>query len=92
MVHGREVTVHGSTPAQPDDPTQYKTMKSQHELVETETVDGDLYGNETVIYAEIAGAIRGETEYPVKPEHALVLTRVFDAIRTSAAENRVVLL
>ena len=90
VVNGKDITVHGSTPAQPDDPTQYKTMKSQDERVESETVGPGLYGDETTIYGEIATAIRGETEYPVKPEDALALTRVFDAIRTAADENRVV--
>jgi len=36
--------------------------------------------------------LRGGKPYPVKPDDALQLTRVLDAIRLSDAENRVVYL
>ena len=91
-IHGDKMTIHKTVPATPDDPTQYKTMKTQDEQRDEETITGAVYGDETAIYVEIASALHGDGEYPVKPEHALQLTRVFDAIRTSAEENRVVLL
>ena len=90
VIHGNNMTIHRTTPSMPDDPTKYKTMKSQDDRKDEETIDGALYGDETAIYAEIASALGGEKEFPVKPDHALTLSRIFDAIRTSADENRVV--
>ena len=61
------------------------------EVVE-ESVAWTVYGDENEIYPEIARALRGEKAFAVKPAEALALTRVFDAIRTSSQENRVVTL
>ncbi|HUT23332.1 MAG TPA: Gfo/Idh/MocA family oxidoreductase, partial [Sumerlaeia bacterium] len=98
VVRGREITIHKKTPLRPADPTDFATMKPAEgdEPAESETlretVEGAVYGDENAIYAEVAQAIRGEKEFPVRPEHALELTRVLDAIRLAGQENRVVVL
>lgn len=92
VVRGRNIKIYRNTPAQPDDPTRYATMKSTDESVTEETLEGHVYGDEKEIYGIIGRSLLGQGDYPVKPAHALALSRVFDAIRTSAAENRVVVL
>ncbi|MDH7570164.1 MAG: Gfo/Idh/MocA family oxidoreductase, partial [Armatimonadota bacterium] len=92
VVRGRELTLHRNTPAHPSDPTRYGTMQTTDNEVITETLGPHLYGDEYEIYGEIAQALRGERSYPVTPGDALQLSRVFDAIRTSSEENRVVFL
>jgi hypothetical protein len=67
-------------------------MASQDETVIEEALEGEIYGDEKEIYAEIAQAVRGEKPYPVTPDDALQLTCVLDAIRLSDAENRIVYL
>lgn len=90
VVRGNEMTVYRNTPAAPDDPTKYSTMRSTDERTDTETIQGAMYGDQNEIYKEIAAALRGTKDYPVKPEDALELSRTFDAIRTASEENRVV--
>lgn len=90
VVRGNAMTVYKKTPRRPDDPTDYASMKADDQEVITETIGGAVYGDETAIYAEIAQAVLGQRPYPVRPADALELTRVFDALRTSATENRVV--
>lgn len=92
VVRGRNLKIYHTTPATPGDPTQFITMKSKEGSIQEETIEGALYGEEKDIYAEIAAGLQGKGDYPVKPAHALRLSRVFDAIRTSAEENRVVVL
>jgi len=92
VIRGDELTLHRNTPVRPDDPTQYATMKAQEDQVTREKLGGNPYGNEHEIYGEVAQALRGEKPYPVKPADALQLSRIFDAIRASAEENRVVAL
>ena len=92
VVRGRKMTIYHNTPVMPDDPTRYATMKSQDESVTEEALEGAIYGDEKEIYAEIGASLKGGGDYPVKPAHALQISRVFDAIRTSAAEDRVVVL
>lgn len=89
---GQQITIRSNTPVQPDDPTNFATMKADETQVTEETVGSDIYGDEHAIYVEIACAIRGECPYPTGTHHALELTRVLDAIRTSSQENRVVCL
>lgn len=48
------------------------------------------FGDAFEIYPAIARALNGEEPYPATPESALQLTRTLDAVRLSAAENRVV--
>jgi len=92
VIRGDDLTILKSTPAQPGDPTKFYSMKSQDEEVIEEKLTGKSYGEENSIYAEMAQAIRGERAFAVRPEDALQLSRVFDAIRLSDEENRVVTL
>ena len=92
VMRGRKLTVQKNTPVQPDDPTKYATMRADGKDIIEEEVGPAIYGDEVLIYAEIAKALRGECPYPVTPAHALQLTRVLDAIRTASNENRVVML
>jgi predicted dehydrogenase len=89
---GRKLKVVKQTPARPADPTQFSTMQAQPAEVLEETVEGAVYGDENVIYKEIAAAMKGEAPYPVPVEDALQLSRVLEAIKVSSAENRVVML
>lgn len=90
VVRGQHLTMHRKTPAQPDDPTKYADMKADEAQTVEEDVAGTQYGDEIEIYAEIAAAIGEGKPYAVPPEDALALSQVFDAIRTSSEENRVV--
>ena len=87
---GKTIKVHGSTPSRPDDPTQYAAMRSTDDSITEETVEGNIYGDEHEVYAEVAMAIRGEAEAPVSTEDALEVSRVLEAIRVSSDGNRVV--
>ena len=77
-------------PPQPSDPTKFTTTTAEADTRTEEVVEGALYGDEVRIYAELAQALRGRTPFAVNPEDALELSRVLDAIRTSAEENRVI--
>ncbi|MBI5095435.1 MAG: Gfo/Idh/MocA family oxidoreductase [Candidatus Hydrogenedentes bacterium] len=90
VMHGPHLKLNHTTPKRPTDPTQPLFMKSEDTTITEETIDGNLYGDEYAVYKAIAKALRGEEAFPVKPEDALELSRVIDAIRTSAEENRVV--
>ncbi|MFH1008562.1 MAG: Gfo/Idh/MocA family oxidoreductase [Candidatus Latescibacterota bacterium] len=90
VVRDQDLTVYRNIPDRPDDPTQFGTMKSLDEEIIQEKIEGALYGDEHRIYAEIAQALRGEKPFPVQPSDALELSRVFDAIRTSSEQDRVV--
>jgi len=92
VVHGEKLRVHKCSPAQPDDPTKFSTMKADADETIEETIEGGRYGDQDRIYAEVAQAIRGEKDFAVAPAHALELSRVLDAIRASSEENRVVTL
>ena len=91
-VRGLDLSVHRSTAKAPDDPTQFATMQSEGTTVTHERLVGDPYGDQHEIYAELAQALRGEIAPPVTPDQALTLSRLFDAIRLSSEENRVVTL
>ncbi|MBN2310377.1 MAG: Gfo/Idh/MocA family oxidoreductase [Candidatus Hydrogenedentes bacterium] len=90
VVRDGAIKVYKKTPAQPDDPTNYGSMRGTDEDVFEEAIEGSRYGDEFQIYAEVAQALRGERPYPVTPEDALELSRVLDAIRISSEEDRVV--
>lgn len=90
VVRGKSMLIHQSTPAQPTDPTQFATMQSEDKQAAVETLEGKTCGDQNEIYEHIARAIRDEEPFPVKPEDALELSRVLDAIRTSSEEDRVV--
>lgn len=92
VVRGQQMTISQDTPVQPDDPTQYATMKTDNRQISEETLGSNTYGDEREVYADIARALRGEQAFPVTPAHALALTRVLDAIRLSDAEDRLVML
>jgi len=91
-VRGLDLTVSRNTAKAPDDPTLFATMQSEGTSVTTERLVGDPYGDQNEIYAELAGVVRGEKPQPVPTADALNLSRLFDAIRTSSDENRVVTL
>ncbi len=90
VVRDRHVKICKNTPVHPEDPTKTNTMDSSNELVIEEDLEGALYGDENEIYAEIACALRGESNYAVTPQHALDLTRLLDAIRLSAERGAAV--
>ncbi|HOX39187.1 MAG TPA: Gfo/Idh/MocA family oxidoreductase [Candidatus Brocadiia bacterium] len=90
VAYGQDMKIYRKVPPKPDDPTKYSEMRSEEESVSEEKVKGCMYGDSAEIYREIAQALRGEKEYPVKPAHALELSETFDAIRRSDRENRVV--
>ena len=92
VVRGQDLKMYKSVPGCPDNPINTSTMEAQGETIIEETLESELYGDGKEIYAEVAQALRGEKPYPVKPDDALQLTRVLDAIRLSDAENRVVYL
>ena len=90
LVRGLDLSIHRNTAKAPEDPTQFATMQSEGTSVTEERLVGDPYGDQNEIYAELARVIQGEIPAPVKPADALALTNIFDAIRTSSEENRVV--
>lgn len=90
LISNAKLILHRATPPQPDDPTRFTSMQATDESRTEELLEGSIYGDEHEIYSEIAAALRGQSAYAVRPEDALELTRVLDAIRTSAEENRVV--
>lgn len=89
VVWGNELSLQSCVPEKPSDSLSYGRTKDRPELL-TETVPGEIYGDEHEIYDCIAKALMGEAEYPVSTGDALELTRVLDAIRLSDSENRVV--
>ena len=89
-VRGMDMVIHSSTPQRPGDPTQFETMQSEGTGITEERLEGNPYGDENEIYAELAAAVRGEIEQPVPTSDALAISRLFDAIRLSSEENRVV--
>ena len=89
VARGSDLTIHTSVPAKPGDPTQYTTMKTADDQVTEETVPGSEYGDTDQVYREIAQAVGGQRKFAVEPADALQLSRVLDAIRTAADENRV---
>jgi predicted dehydrogenase len=90
VVRESELKVYKNTPARPDDPTVSGAMESSGEETTVETLGRSIYGDTDEIYTEVAQALRGERAFPVTPADALELSRVLDAIRTAAEENRVV--
>lgn len=89
VVRGRDITIHTAAPAAPRDPTQTYTMTSEPTITH-EQVGEHIYGDEGLIYSQLAKALRGEASFPVTPDDALFVTRVLDAIKKSDEENRVV--
>lgn len=82
VVRGQNLAVRRCTPARPDNPTRYSTMKTDGERSE-ETIATSAYGDTGEVYAEIARAVAGEQPFAVTPDDALRLTRVLDAVRLS---------
>jgi len=90
VVRGRDLSVRRHTPSRPDDPTKFATMQADTQETSTEELAPAVYGDEHQVYAEIAAAVSGAHPFPVTPADALELSRILDAIRTSAEEDRVV--
>lgn len=88
--HDRRLVVHAAAPPRPADPTQYSSMQTDAEITYEETTEGCAQGDQFEIYRHIADAMQGKTRYGVKPQDALQLSRVFDAIRASNDKNQVV--
>jgi predicted dehydrogenase len=82
IVRGREIEVHAAALPDKIDPSNYRNAVEVK--VNKTTFSGNQYGDERVIYGEVARALRGEAAYPVTPESALTLTQTLDAIRKSA--------
>jgi predicted dehydrogenase len=92
LVRGNSFRINRSSLAHAADPTQYACMNPDDITLTEETVPGATYGDENEIYTQIAAAIRNEQDFPVTPNDALELTRVFDAIRLSSETNSIVAL
>jgi predicted dehydrogenase len=92
VVRDNHIKIYKRIPPRPEDPTQFNTMQSEAAETLEETVAGNPYGDEHEIYAELAQALRGVKDFAVTPADALQLSRVFDAIRTSGEQNRVIAL
>jgi predicted dehydrogenase len=90
IVRGGEIEVHAASLAGKIDASNYRNAVDVK--VTKTVVSGNQYGDERVIYQEIAKALRGEAAYPVTPESALALTRTLDAIRKSAETGEAVAL
>lgn len=89
VVRDNCMKIYQQAPAHPTDPTQQNDMKAQDEAVIEETLEGELFGDTTEVYGEIAQALSGRTTFPTTPDDALLLSRLLDGIRTSGEENRV---
>ena len=89
IVQGSELTIHTAALSAPEDPTKTSLMQAKAG-VSHEKLSGELYGNSETIYRELAQALRREKKFPVTPQDALALTKILDAIKISATENRVV--
>ncbi|MBT4817248.1 MAG: hypothetical protein HON70_16205, partial [Lentisphaerae bacterium] len=87
---GKNIRICRNTPVQPDDPTRYGDMTSKDAETIEERIDGAIYGDQNVVYAEVAAALEQGTPFAVCPEDALQLSRTFDAIRTSGETGDVV--
>jgi predicted dehydrogenase len=90
VVEDRQVTMYSGRPHRPGDPTDYPAMAAAEAQVAGEVLQGELYGDAAEVYRAAADALRGREPFPVRPEEALELTRVLDAIRQSDLENQVV--
>ncbi len=95
FIKEKSVEIHQAITPADIDKTEYR---NQYEIkVINDDVDGDhritmgnRYGDASIIYPEIARAIRGEAPYAVTVESALKLTKIFDAVRISSETNQVV--
>jgi len=92
IVRDRGFSIYSGDPERPDDPTDPAAMAGKRLELTAETVGEHVYGDEYAIYPEIARALRDEKPYPVTTADALLLTRVFDAIKESDRTNQVVTL
>ncbi len=92
IVHDRAMRIHRSVPPRPGDPTRFTSMAPTDKSITEEVIEGEIYGDTDEIYTEIAAALLDERPYPVTPDDALHGSRLLDAIRLSAQENRVVVL
>ncbi len=89
-IRGRTLRMVQHAPDRPTDPTQFGTMKADARTVHEEELSGFPYGDEHEVYAEVAAALSDSAPFPVKPEDALELTRILDAIRLSSEADRAV--
>ena len=92
IANGKTIRICKNIPAQPDDPTRYGDMKSKDEAMVEETVQGAPYGDQNVVYAEVAEALQRGAPFAVAPEDALQLSKTLDAIRKSSETGDVVTL
>lgn len=85
---GNKLTIYHADKLPPPNPANYGTAIATETT--TETIGGESYGDQNQIYRDIAAALRGEKPYPVRPQDAYELTCLFDAIKQSNRENRLV--
>jgi predicted dehydrogenase len=90
IVRNREIEVHAAAYPEKIDPASYRNAVDVKisKAGEGKITAQNQYGDERIIYREIAQALRGEAAYPVTPESALTLTRTLDAIRKSSETGR----
>ena len=91
-VRGRDLQVVSGAPRQPEDPTAYGGMVGRGLDTQSERIEGALFGDAEEVYRCLAAAMHGRRPFPVTTDDALALTRVLDAIRTAALENRAIML
>jgi predicted dehydrogenase len=89
-VRSRDFKIIRQTPVQPTDPTAFASMQAEPAEITEETVSGAVYGDEHIIYQEIADSLANVKPYPVTPADALGVSRILEAIKISSKEDRVV--
>ncbi|NLL83294.1 MAG: Gfo/Idh/MocA family oxidoreductase, partial [Lentisphaerae bacterium] len=70
--------------------TAFASMQAEPAEITEETVSGAVYGDEHIIYQEIADSLANVKPYPVTPADALGVSRILEAIKISSKEDRVV--
>jgi len=95
FVKGRKIEIHKAVfDDKPIGKNMYRkraAIEVTTEMLSDEAVDSP-FGDEHVIYAHIADAVRGKQAYHAPVESALMLTRVLDAVRESSEAGKVVAL
>jgi predicted dehydrogenase len=90
LARGVDIEIHTAVLPEKTDSSAYGI--SAKISTETEKISGDRYGDTDFIYAHIADAFLGNTQYSVSTDSALNLTRILDAVRKSNNTGEVVYL
>lgn len=90
IANGKNLTIHAGEPGEPLPPTDHRVTAAPKIETREEKLEGEVFGDSKEVYKSLAKAVRGEVPFPVQTEEALLLTRVFDAIKLSSEKNRIV--